>query len=285
MSYRHIPNLYKDKRILMFKRCFAMEKIHGTSAHVSWKDGKLTFFSGGAAHDSFVALFNQETLVEAFEKRECPDVTVYGEAYGGKMQKMSETYGDQLRFIAFEVKIDDVWLDVPKAHTFATYLGLEFVEYVEVSTDLDVLDTLRDSMSAQAKRNGCGEKKREGIVLRPPIEVRLNNGERLLAKHKNETFSERKHTPKVGVALEVLQEAEKIADEWVVPERIRHVADALGLKIGVENIGPLIKGVRADMAREAAGEIVVNDATWKAIAKQTAVTVKGMCVAALRESK
>ena len=29
MSYMEIPNLYKDKTILMFKQCYAMEKIHG----------------------------------------------------------------------------------------------------------------------------------------------------------------------------------------------------------------------------------------------------------------
>lgn len=285
MSYRHIPNLYKDTRILMFKRCFAMEKIHGTSAHVSWKDGKLKFFAGGAAHMAFVALFDQDALTKAFEKRECPEVIVYGEAYGGKMQKMKETYGDRLRFIAFEVKIGEVWLDVSKAHTFVAHLGLEFVDYIECSTELDILDALRDSPSTQAVRNGCGEKPREGVILRPPFEMRLNNGERLLAKHKNKAFSERKHTPKVGIPLEILREAEKIADEWVVPERIRHVADALSLEIAVKNIGQLIRGVSADIAREAAGEIVVNDAAWKAVAKQTALTIKTMCVAALRNDE
>jgi len=29
MGYAHIENLYKNQEILMFKRCFAMEKIHG----------------------------------------------------------------------------------------------------------------------------------------------------------------------------------------------------------------------------------------------------------------
>ena len=29
MSYQHILNLYKDQTILLFKECFAMEKIHG----------------------------------------------------------------------------------------------------------------------------------------------------------------------------------------------------------------------------------------------------------------
>ena len=51
MGYLHIDNLYKNQDILMFKECYAMEKIHGTSAHVSFKavpDQQATvgFFSG-----------------------------------------------------------------------------------------------------------------------------------------------------------------------------------------------------------------------------------------------
>ena len=276
MSYMHISNLYKDPRILSFRRCYAMEKIHGTSAHVAWIDGELSFFSGGAKRETFVALFDHPALMEAFVRREVPNVAVFGEAYGGKMQGMKDTYGDTLRFIAFEVRIGDRWLDVPSACVFATEIGLEFVAWEEVSTDLTTLDSVRDAPSVQAVRNGMGVKPREGIVLRPPFEVRLNNDERLIAKHKNEQFAERKHVPKPGMTLETLQAAERAADEFVVPERVRHVADALGLEVCVENIGKLIQGMKKDLMREAAGEIADTPATWKCVGKRTALTVKDM---------
>ena len=57
MGYLHIPNLYRAQDILLFKRCYAMEKIHGTSAHVQLKDGMLTYFSGGGKHAIFMELF------------------------------------------------------------------------------------------------------------------------------------------------------------------------------------------------------------------------------------
>ena len=47
MGYRHIENLYKSQTILQFRECWALEKIHGTSAHVRWSDGKVWFHSGG----------------------------------------------------------------------------------------------------------------------------------------------------------------------------------------------------------------------------------------------
>src|SRR5947208_1075885 len=104
MSYMHIENLYKNQAILKFRECYAMEKIHGTSAHVMWKNGKVHFFAGGAKQEQFEALFQPE-LTERFVTVGQPAVTVYGEAYGGKMQGMRETYGQDLRFVAFEVRI------------------------------------------------------------------------------------------------------------------------------------------------------------------------------------
>jgi hypothetical protein len=66
MGFMHIDNLYKDSRIFQFEECFAEEKIHGTSAHFSLKfeSGlpQLTFFSGGASHEAFKALFIEGEL-------------------------------------------------------------------------------------------------------------------------------------------------------------------------------------------------------------------------------
>lgn len=84
MGYLHIDNLYKNQTILLFRECYALEKIHGTSAHVSWKEGLLTFFSGGEKHERFQGLFDGGALGEGFAAVGHPRLTVYGEAYGGK---------------------------------------------------------------------------------------------------------------------------------------------------------------------------------------------------------
>ena len=100
MGYAHILNLYKNQDILMFNRCYAMEKVHGSSAHVSWqadRNPQLAFFAGGTKHENFVALFDQEALLARFPELGHDKVIVYGEAYGGKMQKMGHTYGPDLR--------------------------------------------------------------------------------------------------------------------------------------------------------------------------------------------
>lgn len=278
MSYMHIENLYKNQNILMFKQCYAMEKIHGTSAHVMWKKGKLSFFSGGSKHEHFVALFNQEQLAERFnEVVGETDCVVYGEAYGGKLQGMRDTYGDQLKFICFEVKINDCWLEVPKAEDVVSKLGLEFVHWKQVPTDLAVLDAERDSPSIQAARNGCGsDKPREGIVLRPLIELTTKAGNRIIAKHKAAQFSETKTPREVDPEkIRVLAEAKAIAEEWVTRQRLSHVLDAGNLECRAENIGKIIPLMMEDILREAEGEIVDSPSARKEISRATALLVKG----------
>jgi len=271
-----IDNLYKNNQIMNFKKCYALEKIHGTSAHIQWSKGKLSFYSGGEKHDNFVALFDQEKLTQFFKDKgydeECV-VRVHGEAYGGKQQGMSKTYGPKLQFIVFDVAIGSVWLDVPKAEEYALALGLEFVPYELVSTEVDALNHERDRDSIVAIRRGMGERHiREGVVLRPPFEVRNNGGGRCMSKHKRDEFREHK-TPKsiLGMSAEellVLHKAEEIADEWCVPMRLEHVIDKLkidGVEPGMSDIPRIIEAMVEDIYVEGKGEITESREVRKAI--------------------
>lgn len=277
MGYLHIDNLYKNQEILMFKECYALEKIHGTSTHITYKiqDGKpmLSFSSGGENNAKFVALFDKEVLMEKFQG--LANVTVYGEAYGGKCQGMSGTYGKVLKFITFDVKIEDCWLSVPQADEFAKDLGLEFVDYVKISTDIKDMHEQRDRPSVQAVRNGCGDKKREGIVLRPLIELTKNNRERIISKHKGDDFKETKTKREVSPEqLKVLSDAKEVAEEWVTPMRVVHVLDKIENPC-MEKMPEIIKAMFEDVRREGDGEIEWSKAVSKAISSATAQGVKG----------
>lgn len=275
MSYLHINNLYKDRDILLFKECYALEKIHGTSAHVQWKDNEVKFFSGGCKHETFVALFNKDELEKKFKETGVDSVIVYGEAYGGKLQGMRETYGDKLQFVAFEVKIGNCWLSVPQAYWFVADLGLEFIAYENIPTTLEALNRVRDAPSIQAFRNGCGNNKmREGIVLRPPIELTKNNGERVIAKYKREEFRETKtKRPVKKERFEVLQKAREIADEWVTEMRLTHVLDAFP-DADITKTGMIIKAMVEDVLREAKGEIMGSGEVKQSIGRTTALMFK-----------
>ncbi len=273
MGYMHIDNLYKDQTVLMFREVYALEKIHGTSAHVAWDGSAVRLFAGGEKHERFAKLFTQD-LPELFSALGHDNVTVYGEAYGGRQQGQAHRYGPDLRFVAFDVKIGDTWLDVPDACDVATNLGLDFVHYVRVPAEVAALDAERDAPSVQAKWNGVeGDKGREGIVIRPIHEVTTKNGARIIAKHKTDEFREtatpRTVDPEKAAAL---ADATKIAFEWVTPMRLSHVLDKLesgGVKAGVERMRDVIAAMQEDVAREGAGEFVDSRDARAAIGRRT----------------
>jgi len=271
MGYRKIQNLYKDIRILDFKECYALEKIHGTSAHIAYRDDSLHFFSGGEKHDRFVEIFDQEALLAKFRELGCPDVVVYGESCGGKMQKMSDTYGKDIRFVPFEVKIGDAWLNVPSAHDVCKKLELGFVDYELGEATLEWINEQRDKPSSLALQLGLGEKMREGVVLRPVQEYRDYRGNRIITKHKRDEFKETKTKREVDPEkLKVLAKAEAVADEWVVPMRLSHVLDKMPEKGEMKHTGLVIKAMVADVKAESAGEVVWSKDVEKAIGKATA---------------
>ncbi len=285
----------------MFKQAYALEKIEGTSSSISFKvavnpnnmvkvplEVKLSFFSGGANHDAFVALFDQEELkrkfielnskIDADKVVKYPTLTVYGEAYGGKIQKMSHTYGPNLKFVAFDVLIGggdsktDVagqyWLDVPDAAGVAADLGLDFVSYNLVDCTIESLDKERDLPSRQAVKNGILEPKiAEGIIIRPVNEFKNRRG-RVIAKHKRSEFSERTSKRDTNLSsenLKVLEDAEEIAKEWVTSQRLGHILSKFDKKFTVEDTGFVIKQMVIDVLKEAKGEIVESREVNKAI--------------------
>jgi hypothetical protein len=275
MGYLHINNLYKDQTVLKFPECYALEKIHGTSAHIAWANGNLRFFSGGEKHENFVKLFNAEALIAKF--RNCfpaKQVVIYGEAYGGKCQKMSAVYGPELRFVAFDVQVDGSWMTVPEAYAIVRNSGLEFVHYVQGPTTLAFLDGQRDADSEQAIRNGMGPSHlREGIVIRPLAELTDERGNRVIAKHKRDEFRETASPRVVTEVPLVIVEAEKAANEWVTPMRLEHVLDKMQ-NHSIEQMRDILTAMVDDVLREGAGEVIDSPALRKAISKRTAVMYK-----------
>lgn len=273
MGYLHITNLYRPEAqdILLYKEVYALEKLHGTSTHIGWKDNQIRFFSGGIKHENFIKLFNEADLITKFKSIGLPEVIVYGEGYGGKEQGMRATYGDNLKFIAFDVKVGDKWLTVPEAEDFVVNkLGLEFVYYEKVSTKLSDLDAQRDAPSVQAKRNGILEPKmREGIVIRPLIELNDSRGNRVIVKHKRDEFKETK-TPRVvnPEDLKVLVGANKIAEEWVTPMRLEHILGKME-SYDITKMPEIIKAMLEDVYREGAGEFIDSKDVRKSIGSMT----------------
>jgi hypothetical protein len=281
VGYLHINNLYKDQEILQQSEVYCLEKIHGTSAHVCCGNGDITFFAGGEKHTNFVALFPPEHSVHKL--RHGKELIFYGEAYGGKQQGMSDTYGERLKFVVFDVRHDGQWLDVETAEEMAIGAGFEFVDYERVPCVLSELNRLRDADSTQAIRNGVGPgKKREGIVIRPLTEQLNRFGERLIVKHKRDDFREtatpREVRPEHQAALLA---GEAVAEEWVTEMRLSHVLDKIPQPHEMKMVGQVIGRMVEDVCREGAGEFVDSREARKAIGAKAAKMFKARLVASL----
>lgn len=284
MGYQKIQNLYQNVDVLLFRECYAMEKIHGSSAHVAYNSHpdlscNLTFFPGGESHVRFTSIFDQPDLHLKFAKLGVFTIIVHGEVYGGKCQKQSHRYGKDLKFVAFDVLIDDHWLSVPNAHDVCKKLGIEFVHYVKGPATLEFVDEQRDLPSVQAVRNGITEPKtREGIVIRPLIELTKNNGSRVISKHKGDEFKETKTPREVDpVALKVLSDAAEVAEEWVVPMRLEHVIDKLsvdGKELTIKDTKSVIVAMIEDVKAESVGEVVWSKPVSSSIGRRAAQMFK-----------
>ncbi len=291
MSYINIPPLWKDQTILMFKEVWSLEKIHGTSSHITWKaQGQTIHYhrgGGNTTHDQFVALFPEDLKQMLQAKFPAKDVNIYGECYGSYdiQGEVVSVYGEQLRFIAFDVQVQGIrqtkkgeveemlWLDVPKADKLCKEFNIPFVYYEKTSTDIAELDAHREKDSVQAIRNGMGTgHHREGVVLRPLIELTKNNGERIIAKHRRDEFGETK-TPRPVNAEEfrILEDAKAIAEEWATPRRLQHVLDKLPKDLTIRDTKTVIEAMVADIYREADGEIIQSEEAAKAIGTETAL--------------
>ena len=271
MGYRKIDNFYRDIRILDFKECYALEKIHGTSAHIAFHDDALHFFAGGEKHENFVAIFDYAELLEKFRAMLIPEITVYGESCGGKMHGMKDTYGDKILFMPFEVKIGPAWLNVDNAVDVCTRLGLGFVDYARGPATIEWINEQRDRPSSLALSLGLGEKMREGVVVRPVQESHDYRGNRIITKHKRDEFRETKSKREINPdKVKILANAQAIADEWVTPMRLAHVLDKMPLKGELEHTKLVIQAMLEDVKIEGGDEISWSREAERAVGNATA---------------
>ena len=287
MGYMHIQPLYKCPKFhQLFKEIFVMEKIHGTSTWIQFKSDMHTiqFHSGGEKGAHFEALFDRKKITEKFEEicsqKNWTTVRIHGEAYGGKQQKMSATYGPHLKFIVFEVCVDVTFLDVPDVEKIATDFGLEFVHYDRCENSPELIEHYSNLESVQAVRNGMGHgKPREGVVIRPIKESIMPDGKRAIFKHKNAEFWEIKTRRPLGEKLLVSSKTDEIVEDWVTPNRFEHVKDRVlqqkeDKSFVKTDIKLFLELMVEDVQRESEGEVVWSEDLVKKIRQKTAFMFK-----------
>ena len=175
------------------------EKIDGTNIRVCWYRCPLVDkveFKGKTDKaevpkhllERLKELFPPEKLRTLFPlSEEAPDVCLYGEGYGYKIQKGCKYFGGEKKvdFILFDIKIGNTWLKREDVEEITRQLGIDVVpiigegtidQAVEIMTKQGFYSTFSDSFLA------------EGIVLRPKIELLDRRGHRIITKLKHKDW-------------------------------------------------------------------------------------------------
>lgn len=286
MSIIHLykcPAFFEEFKDIMI--C-AMEKIHGTSTHIAYslKDKKLICHSGGERNSEFIKIFDlsyiETCLNELVVANDWKSIKIHGECYAGKQQQMSATYGNVLKFIVFDVKINnEYFLPLAEAVKITEQLKLEFVPYNIGPCTPEWIESQANMPSVQAQINGCGDDKlREGVVIKPLDEKPMSDGTRAIFKHKNAHFWETKVPGRLTVGqgqsddkqlnnkLTNFKFYEEIADNWVTEMRGHHVIDKMmhirsddNKVLVIKDIKEFIEAMVADVKKESIGEIEWDD--------------------------
>lgn len=165
------------------------EKIDGTNIRIHWNGEKAEI--GGRTDSAQIPAFlvnRLQELVETFNWQEVfPDaeeVTLFGEGYGAKIQKVGGLYKpDGVDFILFDVKIGHWWMKREAVNEIAEKLAIESVPVIFRGTLAEAIEFVKPGFDST-----IGNAKAEGLVLVPAVDLFARRGDRIITKLKTKDF-------------------------------------------------------------------------------------------------
>lgn len=176
------------------------EKVDGTNIRIGW-DGLGVKFGGRTDKAQFPGqlfmylneYFTDALLSSVFQG--AGSITLIGEGFGGRIQKMSKTYGDEQRFILFDVFVEPcenhplgIWLERNDVEDVARQLNIPFAPVVFSMPLMEGYEILKTQPDYSSLISETGEPM-EGFVARPQTELRNRFGSRIITKIKGKDFA------------------------------------------------------------------------------------------------
>ena len=162
------------------------EKVDGTNIRLIWDGAKATV--GGRTDSAQISTFLLKSLEPYLERLpvafgETPAV-VYGEGFGAKIQKGGVNYiADRADFVAFDVRVGNVWLSRDNVEDVGEQLGCSSVPVLGYGTLHDAVRMCQEGFDSR-----WGAFPAEGIVARPEVELLTRRGYRIITKIKCKDF-------------------------------------------------------------------------------------------------
>lgn len=165
------------------------EKVDGTNIRVMVDIDKILFggrTSAAQIPDNLLArlqeiFFEEKRLLH--EMFPTGNTILYGEGYGGGIQKGGGKYRPDPGFVLFDVKVGSWWLQREAVRDVAVKLGLDWVPVMGEGTLYEAAERARNGFESR-----WGDFMAEGLVMRPTCELFARNGTRIIAKIKYKDF-------------------------------------------------------------------------------------------------
>lgn len=170
------------------------EKVDGTNIRVYW-DGHSVSFAGRTDKaqipepllNKLNDLFSGEANAQLFEQKfGDKEVILFGEGFGPKIQKGGGLYRKEVDFILFDVLIGEKYLNREDVEDIAKYFKLQTVPVLFEGTLEDGVRFVKEHHDSIVANNGKIEM--EGLVARPKVELKNENGHRIIVKIKYHDF-------------------------------------------------------------------------------------------------
>lgn len=164
------------------------EKVDGTNIRIIVKDGKVIF--GGKTDRASIPAPLVERLREIFDiltprlnQMFTEGACLYGEGFGGRIQKAGPLYGASHDFTLFDIKVGQWWLERKSVEDIAKDLDIGVVPIIGAGTLKDFI-----SLVSFGFTSNWGSFPAEGAVARPAVELKARNGDRIITKLKTRDF-------------------------------------------------------------------------------------------------
>ncbi len=175
----------------------AKEKLDGTNIRVIFDPENKTVEFKGRTDNAQIPkhllskledIFTVETLSNAFPKAEGiinPQVVLYGEGVGHKIQKMDGKYfaKGEVGFVLFDVKIGRWYLTDDAVFDISNKLSIDSTPTVATLCLDDLFDLVKDGLKSK-----YGDFFAEGVVAKPQLQLFARNGDRIITKIKHKDF-------------------------------------------------------------------------------------------------
>lgn len=162
------------------------EKIDGTNIRIIWDNWDVSFKGRTDKAQIYEPLFAKlkeifipEKLTPIFDGPVC----LYGEGYGARIQKGGGNYRSDVGFILFDVKVGNWWLKREDLEGVAEQLEIPIVPIIGYGTLHEAILAIKSKVTST-----FGDFLAEGLVLKPKVELKARNLQRIMTKVKHKDF-------------------------------------------------------------------------------------------------